>query len=189
MDGYCEIGNCIMELLTEYVGRKNEETFKNLNYATMKSLGKLPGIKANQAELAKLLGKPKSTLSSIIKGETYVSKDLVLELTDKLELESRNFLRLAKLFAVQGNILPLGLIPEHQNKDIVVISKAINDSFVYSVIARLLFEICSTRYEKKMLDYSYWSYSNTTLGTIMKKLQVPNPFNIEEVAKTLLDKK
>lgn len=182
MAEYCPIGEYIMELFSAYIDKQNQEVSDKLDYNQRKTF---KPVKANQAALAKFLGKTTSNISNKLIGITYVSKDEVLEITDKLQLNGQQFIELARRFALQDNIMVLGPVPSHQNKDVSKKIDAINESFINAITANLLFEIIRKKYSSNLDEHSL--YFNKNLSSILDHLKDGiSSYDIKEISKLLL---
>ena len=99
-----------MELFSVYIDKQNQEASDKLNYKERKTF---KPMKANQATLAQFLDKTTSNISNKLIEVTYISKEEVLELTEKLQLNGSQFIKLEKLFAQKKNFMILGPVPEN----------------------------------------------------------------------------
>lgn len=144
MAEYCAIGQCIMDLFTAYIERKNAENFNKLDYETFKQ-GKhiFKPAKSTQAELSKLLDNNTSNISAYLKGQIKIPKEMVLDITEKFELNCEDFLKLAKQFTLQET--------ELISSDV----KSINELFIKAVTANLLYELTKRKaFSDKGSNYS-----------------------------------
>ena len=185
MAKYCAIGQCIMDLFTAYIERKNAENFNKLDYETFKQ-GKLKfkPAKPTQAALSKILNNNTSNISAYLKGQIKISKEMILDITEKLELNSEDFLKLAEQFALQENIMVLGPIPSHKNEIVSKKIDAINKSFINAITANLLFEILRKKYSSNLDEQAYLS---NTLSSILDYFKDGiSSYTIKEISKKLL---
>lgn len=180
MDNYCEIGKYIMELFSKYVDVLNQEASDKLDYTARKTF---KPMKANQATLAKLLDKPTSNISYIIIGKTALSQEMLLKITDKLDLCGSEFQHLVHLFAIQNIVTPLGLLPENMKYDTTNIANKLNETHINLITAQLLYEIisakCKEYYER------YHDFPKTSLDQI-KKLDTLTSYNLTKLCNEVL---
>lgn len=172
-----------MELFGTYVDKQNQEASDKLDYKQRKTF---KPMKANQATLAQFLDKTTSNTSNKLIGITYISKEEVLDLTEKLDLNGPQFIELAKLFAQQKNIMVLEPIPAHKNKLVSDKIEAINESFINAIIANLLFEINLKKYSSRLDEYSFWD-RNGKFASIMDHIKLGmTSSDINKIASALL---
>lgn len=174
-----------MELFSAYIDKQNQEASDKLNYKERKTF---KPMKANQATLAQFLDKTTSNISNKLIGITCISKEEVLELTEKLDINGPQFIELAKLFAQQKNIMVLGPVPTHENEWVSKKIESIYESFINAITTNLLFEIILKKYPSRIAEYSYLD-RNGTFASIMNRIKSNmSSFDIKEIAADLLGK-
>ena len=138
-DNKLELGTFIMDIFKRFINSQNEKEWERLGF---EGRNKFKPQKATQAKLAEILEEKKTNLSAYLSGNIKIPMEMIFDIAEKLEVTSKDFLELAKLFAMQD---PAYCIESDSNsKDIPVIDK-INQSFAESVTAKLLFEFYKKR--------------------------------------------
>lgn len=137
MDKKSELGKFIMAIFEKFIESQNDKQCKGKDY---KEIKKFKPQKATQAKLAEILNNNTSNISAYLNGEIKIQMEMIFNIAEKLEVTSEDFLKLAKLFAMQET----SFLIESDSKDMPAINK-INQSFIDSITAKLLFEFYKTK--------------------------------------------
>lgn len=181
MDKYCTLGQQILKVFAKYVDAQNQEASKNIDYKDFK---KFKELKPTQKYLAEIIGCKTTNLSAYLKGNIKIPKPLILDITEKLHLRSKDFLELAKLFALQKNEL-IETIPEEEYPNAKDIISNINNSLILAITANLLFEIVK---QKNSISIQTRMHQYGKFGNLRELLTENfNLYTISEIAKILLD--
>ena len=185
MDKKSELGNFIMAIFKNFIESQNEKECKGKDYKAIKAF---KPQKATQAKLAEILENNTSNISAYLNGEIKIPMSLILDIAEKLDVTSEDFFELAKLFAMQDIEF---IVSDYSSKDMPIITK-INQSFIESVTARLLFEFYKTKaptFMEKRWDTAYFGRMNRLHEKYNKTFYIVNSTPNLEIAKIIFDDK
>lgn len=148
-----EIGEFIMQKFSDFIEEENKELFDKFGYENRKVF---KPQKATQAKLIQLLegslGKEihKTTFSSYINGASPLPLEMVLAISDTLNLKAEDFLKFIDLYAEQDTELSRLLLPVEEN-DLAMnkCAKEVNQTIKRAFALKLLYE----KFEEQFPDY------------------------------------
>lgn len=148
-----EIGEFIMQKFSDFIEEENKKLFDKFGYENRKVF---KPQKATQAKLIQLLegslGKEihKTTFSSYINGASPLPLEMVLAISDTLNLKAEDFLKFIDLYAEQDTELSRLLLPVEEN-DLAMnkCAKEVNQTIKRAFALKLLYE----KFEEQFPDY------------------------------------
>ena len=148
-----EIGEFIMQKFSDFIEEENKKLFDKFGYENRKVF---KPQKATQAKLIQLLegslGKEihKTTFSSYINGASPLPLEMVLAISDTLNLKAEDFLKFIDLYAEQDTELSRLLLPVEDN-DLTMnkCAKEVNQTIKRAFALKLLYE----KFEEQFPDY------------------------------------
>ena len=148
-----EIGEFIMQKFSDFIEAENKKLFDKFGYKNRKVF---KPQKATQAKLIQLLegslGKEihKTTFSSYINGASTLPLEMVLAISDTLNLKAEDFLKFIDLYAEQDTELSRLLLPVEEN-DLAMnkCAKEVNQTIKRAFALKLLYE----KFEEQFPDY------------------------------------
>lgn len=159
-----EIGEFIMQKFSDFIEEENKKLFDKFGYENRKVF---KPQKATQAKLIQLLeeslGKEihKTTFSSYINGASPLPLEMVLAISDTLNLKAEDFLKFIDLYAEQDTELSRLLLPVEEN-DLAMnkCAKEVNQTIKSAFALKLLYE----KFEEQFPDYK--NEKSIEFGTI-----------------------
>lgn len=148
-----KIGEFIMQKFSNFIEEENKKLFAEFGYENRKVF---KPQKATQAKLIQLLegslGKEihKTTFSSYINGASPLPLEMVLAISDTLNLKAEDFLKFIDLYAEQDTELSRLLLPVEEN-DLAMnkCAKEVNQTIKRAFALKLLYE----KFEEQFPDY------------------------------------
>ena len=148
-----EIGEFIMQKFSDFIEAENKKLFDKFGYKNCKVF---KPQKATQAKLIQLLegslGKEihKTTFSSYINGASPLPLEMVLAISDTLNLKAEDLLKFIDLYAEQDTELSRLLLPVEEN-DLAMnkCAKEVNQTIKRAFALKLLYE----KFEEQFPDY------------------------------------
>ena len=148
-----KIGEFIMQKFSDFIEEENKELFDKFGYENRKVF---KPQKTTQAKLIQLLegslGKEihKTTFSSYINGASPLPLEMVLAISDTLNLKAEDFLKFIDLYAEQDTELSRLLLPVEEN-DLAMnkCAKEVNQTIKRAFALKLLYE----KFEEQFPDY------------------------------------
>lgn len=148
-----EIGEFIMQKFSDFVEEENKKLFDKFSYENRKVF---KPQKATQAKLIQLLegslGKEihKTTFSSYINGASPLPLEMVLAISDTLNLKAEDFLKFIDLYVEQDTELSRMLLPVEDN-DLAMnkCAKEVNQTIKSAFALKLLYK----KFEEQFPDY------------------------------------
>ena len=186
-----EIGEFIMQKFSDFIEEENKKLFDKFGYENRKVF---KPQKATQAKLIQLLegslGKEihKTTFSSYINGASPLPLEMVLAISDTLNLKAEDFLKFIDLYAEQDTELSRLLLPVEEN-DLAMnkCAKEVNQTIKRAFALKLLYE----KFEEQFPDYK--NEKSIEFGTIPSDIitSISNIFvritnNTTEIAEKLI---
>ena len=186
-----EIGEFIMQKFSDFIEEENKKLFDEFGYENRKTF---KPKKTTQAELTKLLEKNlgkeihKTTFSSYISGVSPLPLEMVLAISDTLNLKAEDFLRIIDLYVEQDTGLSRLLLPVEEN-DLAMnkCAKEVNQTIKSAFALKLLYE----KFERQFPDYK--NEKSIEFGTIPSDIitSISNIFvritnNTTEIAEKLI---
>lgn len=186
-----EIGEFIMQKFSDFIEEENKKLFDEFGYENRKAF---KPKKTTQAELTKLLEKNlgkeihKTTFSSYISGVSPLPLEMVLAISDTLNLKAEDFLKFIDLYVEQDTELSRLLLPVEDN-DLAMnkCAKEVNQTIKSAFALKLLYE----KFERQFPDYK--NEKSIEFGTIPSDIitSISNIFvritnNTTEIAEKLI---
>lgn len=149
-----EIGEFIMQKFSNFIEEENKKIFAEFGYEKRNAF---KPKKATQAKLIELLegslGKEihKTTFSSYINGASTLPLEMVLAISDTLNLKAEDFLKFIDLYVEQDTGLSRLLLPVEEN-DLAMnkCAKEVNQTIKRAFALKLLYE----KFEEQFPDYN-----------------------------------
>lgn len=183
MDKKSELGMFIMNLFKRFIDSQNRNECEGKDY---KEIKKFKPQKPTQAKLAEILNNNTSNISAYLNGEIKIPMPLILDIAEKLDVTSEDFLKIAKLFAMQDTDSTESV---STLKNEAIIDK-INLSFSEAVTAKLLYEFYRTKapsfIKKRWRGEDF--YRMNRLHEKYNTFYIVNSISNSEIAKLLFDK-
>ena len=163
-----EIGEFIMQKFSDLIEEKNKKLYNEFGYENRKVF---KPQKATQAKLIQLLegslGKEihKTTFSSYINGASPLPLEMVLAISDTLNLKAKDFLKFIDLYVEQDTELSRLLLPVEDN-DLAMnkCAKEVNQTIKSAFALKLLYE----KFERQFPDYK--NEKSIEFGTIPRDI-------------------
>ena len=159
-----EIGEFIMQKFYDFIEEENKKFFAEFGYEKRNAF---KPKKATQAKLIELLEGSlekeihKTTFSSYINGASPLPLEMVLAISDTLNLKAEDFLKFIDLYAEQDTGLSRLLLPVEEN-DLAMnkCAKEVNQTIKSAFALKLLYE----KFERQFPDYK--NEKSIEFGTI-----------------------
>ena len=148
-----EIGEFIMQKFYDFIEEENKKFFAEFGYEKRNAF---KPKKATQAKLIELLDENlekeihKTTFSSYINGASPLPLEMVLAISDTLNLKAEDFLKFIDLYVEQDTELSRLLLPVEEN-DLAMnkCAKEVNQTIKRAFALKLLYE----KFEEQFPDY------------------------------------
>ena len=148
-----EIGEFIMQKFSDLIEEKNKKLYNEFGYENRKVF---KPQKATQAKLIELLEGSlekeihKTTFSSYINGASTLPLEMVLAISDTLNLKAEDFLKFIDLYVEQDTDLSRLLLPVEEN-DLAMnkCAKEVNQTIKSAFALKLLYK----KFEEQFPDY------------------------------------
>lgn len=159
-----EIGEFIMQKFSDFIKEENKKLFDELGYEKHNAFKPQNATQAKLIELLEeSLGKKihKTTFSSYINGASPLPLEMVLAISDTLNLKAKDFLRIIDLYVEQDTELSRMLLPVEDN-DLAMnkCTKEVNQTIKSAFALKLLYE----KFERQFPDYK--NEKSIEFGTI-----------------------